>query len=104
MNTLDQVRRDISQRYDLKDSDSAISLDDVCNLIFSTNKKTIKNATIDKSSKLEFSSTSRKYLKFKSALGWLTDDERLNQVYLFTSQESFPTERITLKTLKQSVE
>ncbi len=82
----------------------AISLDDVCNLIFSTNKKTIKNATIDKSSKLEFSSTSRKYLRFQSALEWLTDDERLNQIYLFTSQESFPTERITLKTLKQSVE
>ena len=80
-----------------------ISIDIVADLILSTNKKTIKNAASDKSSKLEFSRFSRKYLELNSAVDWLVDDERFNQVYLFKSQSSFPTEQITLDTLKKSL-
>ena len=46
VNTLDQVKREISQRYDLKGTDTAVDLDDD-NIFITTNSELTLNAVID---------------------------------------------------------
>jgi hypothetical protein len=77
-----------------------VSVTDIQNILFLTNPKSIKNAASDKSSKLEFYDDSKKSLTYESSVDWLKDSERFNRMYEFTSQKSFPKDKITLDSLK----